>query len=63
MRILILGENYSSKYDERIEASVRCVATFGDGFREQKAMRTVAKSWLGPTLVSQLWLVFHGQGG
>ena len=44
MRILILGENYSSKYDERIEASVRSVATFGDGFREQKAMRTVAKT-------------------
>ena len=44
MRILILGENYSSKNDERIEASVKSVATFGDGFREQKAMRTVAKT-------------------
>lgn len=50
-------ENYSIKYEERIEASVVSVAKFGERFPKQQAMKTVRKSWIKPALVSQLIII------
>ena len=33
-------ENYSSKYEENMDASASSVAKFGDGFRKQQAVKT-----------------------